>query len=47
MVPPTIADLIVELISVITNASVFPFLGFAIVVGAAGQLWQRVARSAK
>ena len=43
----TIAALITELISIITDAAVFPFLGFAIVVGAAGQLWRRVARSAR
>lgn len=42
-----IADLIVELVSVVTNAAVLPFLGFSVVVGASAYIFRKIAASAK
>lgn len=43
----TIAALITEMVSILTEPTIAPLLGFVLVVGAAGQIWRRVARSAK
>jgi hypothetical protein len=43
----TIAALITEVVSIITDPAIAPFFGFAIVVGAAGSLFRRLAKSTK
>jgi hypothetical protein len=43
----TIADMIAAMVDIISDPTIAPFLGFVIAVGAAGQIWRRVARSAR